>query len=77
MNNSREKIINEFIEELNKYGKRKGLVFGSNASLKVADAYSMTLLLEQDISPIDYIEQNIDDILDLYHEDIVVLKGEK
>ena len=76
MNNSKEKIINEFIKELNEYGKRKGLVFGSNASLKVADAYAMTLLLERDISPIDYIEENINDILDMYHEDIVVLKGE-
>ena len=76
MNNTKEKIIDEFIEELNEYGKRKGFVFGTNASLKVADAYVMTLLLERDISPLDYIEQNIDDILDMYHEDIVILKGE-
>ena len=76
MNNAKEKIINDFIKELNEYGKTKGLVFGTNASLKLADAYSMTLLLERDISPKDYIEQNIDDILDMYHEDIVVLKGE-
>jgi len=72
MNNAKEKII----EELNEYGKTKGLIFGTNASLKIADAYAMTLLIERDISPKDYIEQNIDDILDIYHEDIVVLKGE-
>lgn len=75
MNNARQNIRNEFKKELKKYEKEYGVKIGSNTTIKLADNYAMTLLLEKDIEPIDWIEENIDDILNTYAEDIVLLKN--
>jgi len=75
VNNARQNIRNEFKKELRKYEKEYGIKIGSNTTIKLADNYAMTLLLEKDIEPINWIEENIDDILTTYAEDIILLKN--
>lgn len=74
MNNSREKIKNNFKTELKRYEKEYGIKIGQSAITKITDNYVMTLLLEKDIEPKDWIEENIDDILNVYAEDIMLVK---
>lgn len=77
MNNARQNVRNEFKKELKKYEKEYGIKIGSDTMTKLADNYAMTLLLEKDIEPIDWIEENIDDILITYAEDITLLKNKE
>ena len=75
MNNSpKDKIIQAFDKGLTKYEKENLIKFSDNARVKLADSYVSTLLMEKDIEVNDWIEENIDEILSNYKDEILLTK---
>ena len=75
MNNSpKDKIIQAFDKGLTKYEKEFSIKFSDNARVKLADSYASTLVMEKDIEVNDWIEENIDEILSNYKDEISLTK---
>jgi hypothetical protein len=74
--NNKDEIKQVFIDALSIYSKEHKILFSDDAKSKIAENYAMTLLLEKDIAPNDFIEENIDEILSSYAEEIILVKGE-
>lgn len=71
---SKNKIIQAFDKGLSKYEKDNAIKFSESARVKLADSYVLTLLIEKDIEVNDWIEENIDEILFNYKDEILLTK---
>lgn len=67
-------FIKPFNDELKKYEKENSLKFSSDVKIKLANSYASTILIEKDITPKKWLEENIVDILDIYKDEITFKK---
>lgn len=59
---------------LEKYEKENFLEFSDNVKTKLINSYVSTLFTEKDITLMKWLEENIDDILDIYKDEITFKK---
>lgn len=67
-------FIKPFNDELKKYEKENSLKFSSDVKIKLANSYASTILIEKDITPMKWLEENIVDILNIYKDEITFKK---
>ena len=70
MTNPKDKIIQHFNEELEVFSKKHSLKIGNDTKIKLGETYAMTLLLEKDVTPYNWLHENLKDIMTTYAEDI-------
>lgn len=72
INELKDKFIQHFNKEVSKYEKENKYIFTDNLKAKLANSYMSTVLIEKDIEVIDWLNENIENILEIYKDEIII-----